>query len=71
MNIQELADTKRIQDAFIARFNATEEEKLNPKQFTIKCIKHWVKELTESYENNKAIQEARELINSKKQELVV
>lgn len=71
MNIQELADSPRVQVAFIARLNPTDEEKKNPKQFVIKCIKQWAKDITEAYEADKAIQEARELINSKKQELIV
>ncbi len=71
MTLQELAETKRVQDAFIAIYKATPEEKLNPKQFTIKCIKTWVKELTENYEDDKAIQEAKVVINTKKQELIV
>lgn len=71
MTLQEITETKRIQDAFISRLKATPEEKLNPKQFVAKKLKEYAKETTIAYEDDKAIEEAKVVFNSKKQELVV
>lgn len=69
--LKDIAENKRIREAFIARLNPTEEEKAHPRQFVVNKIQEHIKDIVLSYEEDKAAYEARKAIKLNRQELSI
>lgn len=69
--LKEIAQNKRIQEAFLFNFNATEEEKIRPIQFIVDKLRDFIKDQVEGYEIQQAKITAEKDYNSNKLDIVI
>lgn len=69
--ILEIASSKRVQDAFLARLNPSPEQKLKPRQFVADYLVSHIKDIVNAHETDEALKVKRRELESNQLEIII